>query len=74
MAGILKDKSDGYKCNNSNDATSDGNLRRTSFDYMIEGMNGEGNGKEEENKVIMKTEEGNPRSHQKEGCLVRCGM
>jgi len=48
MHGILEDKFDGYKCNNSHDATSDGTLRITFFDYMNEGTNEEGNGEEEE--------------------------
>jgi hypothetical protein len=34
--------------NSFDDAISDGTLRKASFDSMVEGMNGEGNGKEEE--------------------------
>ncbi len=43
MDGILEDKSNGYKCNISNDATNDDILRRT-FNSMTEGTNEEGNG------------------------------
>ncbi len=48
MDGIPKDKSNGYRCNSSNDATSDDTLRITYFDSMNEGMNEEGNGEKEE--------------------------
>ncbi len=48
MHGIPEDEFDGYKCNNSHDATSDGTLRITFFDSMNEGTNEEGNGEEEE--------------------------
>jgi hypothetical protein len=48
MDGTLEDESDGYKCNNSNDATSDGTLRRIYSSSMNEGTNEEGDGKEEE--------------------------
>jgi hypothetical protein len=34
--------------NSFDDATSDGTLRKASFDSMNKDMNGEGNGKEEE--------------------------
>ncbi len=50
MDGTLEDESDGYKCNNSNDATSDGTLRRIYSSSMNEGTNEEGNGKEEEER------------------------
>jgi hypothetical protein len=50
MGGILEDESNGYKCNSFDDATSDGTLKRTSFNFMNEGMNEEGNGKEEEER------------------------
>ncbi len=51
MDGIPKEESCGYKCNSFEDATSDGTLRKASFESMREGMNGEGNGKEEEERV-----------------------
>jgi hypothetical protein len=50
MDGTLEDESDGYKCNNSNDATSDDTLRRIFSGSMNEGTNEEGNGKEEEER------------------------
>jgi hypothetical protein len=48
MDGTLEDESDGYRSNNSDDATNDGTLRRTSYGSMSEGTNEEGNGKKEE--------------------------
>jgi hypothetical protein len=48
MHGIPEDEFDGYKRNNSHDATGDGTLRITFFDSMNEGTNEEGNGEEEE--------------------------
>ncbi|CAM6069158.1 unnamed protein product [Sphagnum tenellum] len=67
MDGIPKDKSNGYMCNSSDDAISDGILRRTSFDSMSEGMNEEGNGEEEEERGDNEKKEGTLASHQKEG-------
>jgi hypothetical protein len=48
--GTLEDESDGYRCNSSNDATSDGTLRRTFSGSMSEGTNEEINGEEEEER------------------------
>jgi hypothetical protein len=44
MDGTPEDKFDGYRCKISDDAISDGTLRRASFDSMSEGTNEEGNG------------------------------
>jgi hypothetical protein len=48
MDGIPEDESNGYRCNNFDDATNDGTLKRTFFDSMSEGTNEEGNGKAKE--------------------------
>jgi hypothetical protein len=46
MDGTLKDKSDGYGYDNFNDPTSEGIFRITSFKFMSEGTNEDGNGKQ----------------------------
>jgi hypothetical protein len=48
MDGNPENESNGYKCNSSNGATSDGTLRRVSFDSINESTNEIRNGKEEE--------------------------
>jgi hypothetical protein len=47
--------------NSFDDATSDGTFRKASFDSMNEGMNGEENGKEEEERSD--NENGRKNSH-----------
>ncbi len=44
MNGSVNDESNAYKCYNSNDATNEGNLKKTSFNSMNEGRNEETNG------------------------------
>ncbi len=68
MDGILEYKSNGYMCNISYDATSDGTLKIDSSDSMNEGTNKERNGEKEErgdNENKKKT----LASHQKVGLL-----
>jgi hypothetical protein len=57
MNGIPQDKSNGHRCNISDDSNSDGIVKRGSFDSMSEGWDEEGNGKKSKNKLIMKIEE-----------------
>jgi hypothetical protein len=47
MNGIPQDKSNGYRCNISDDSSSDGIMKRGFFDSMSEGWDEEGNGKKE---------------------------
>lgn len=46
MDGTHEDEFNGYMCNIFDDATNDGTLRRTSFNFMNEGTNEEGIGEE----------------------------
>lgn len=44
IVGIIGDESDGYKCYSFlNDANNEGSLKKTSFYFMNEGRNEEGN-------------------------------
>jgi hypothetical protein len=43
MNGTPQDKSNGYKCNISNDSNSNGTMKKCSFDSMSEGCNEERN-------------------------------
>jgi hypothetical protein len=45
MGGITQHEFDGYMCNIFYDATNDGTLKRTFFNFMNEGTNEERNGK-----------------------------
>jgi hypothetical protein len=63
MTGTPQDKFNGYRCNISNGASSDGTLKKTFLGSMNEGWNEKGNGKEEQ-------EEGDNENGGRNSCIL----
>jgi hypothetical protein len=51
MNGIPQDEFDGYRCNISDDSINDDTVKKSFYDFMIEGWNEERNGKEEQKRA-----------------------